>query len=57
MPGGATHADWVDGAAFRGADCGAADADGWGLNAATLPPNIDVVFASIVVTWQRREGT
>ena len=55
MPGGAAHPNWVDGDAFRGADCDAALADGWGLNAATLPPNIDVVFASTVVTWLRRE--
>ena len=56
-PGGATHPNWVDGTAFQGADCDAAAADGWGLNTATLPPNIDVVFASTVVTWLRREGT
>jgi len=56
-PGGATHPNWVSGSAFRGADCDAATADGWGLNTATLPPNIDVVFASTVVTWLRREGT
>ncbi len=55
MPGGATHPDWVSSGAFRGADCEAATADGWGLNTATLPPNIDVVFASTVVTWLRRE--
>ncbi|MGB3051235.1 MAG: prepilin-type N-terminal cleavage/methylation domain-containing protein [Polyangiales bacterium] len=57
MRGGATHPNWVGGSTFRGADCDAATADGWGLNTATLPPNIDVVFASTVVTWQRREGT
>ena len=57
VPGGATHPNWVSGSAFRGADCDAATADGWGLNTATLPPNIDVVFASTVVTWLRREGT
>ncbi len=56
-PGGATHPNWVGGAAFRGADCDAGAADSWGLNTATLPPNIDVVFASTVVTWLRREGT
>jgi len=56
-PGGATHPNWVSSSAFQGADCGAAAADGWGLNTATLPPNIDVVFASTVVTWLRREGT
>jgi prepilin-type N-terminal cleavage/methylation domain-containing protein len=57
MPGGASHPNWVDSSAFRGADCGAAAADSWGLNTANLPPNIDVVFASTVVTWLRREGT
>jgi prepilin-type N-terminal cleavage/methylation domain-containing protein len=56
-PGGATHPNWVSGSAFQGADCDAAAANGWGLNTATLPPNIDVVFASTVVTWLRREGT
>jgi len=56
-PGGAAHPNWVSGSAFQGADCDAAAADGWGLNTATLPPNIDVVFASTVVTWLRREGS
>ncbi|MGB5285321.1 MAG: prepilin-type N-terminal cleavage/methylation domain-containing protein [Polyangiales bacterium] len=58
MVGTATHAKWVDGAAFRGADCDAATADGWGLaDADDPPPNIDVVHASTVVTWLVREGT
>jgi len=58
MPGGATHPDWVDGAAFHGdTACSAAAADGWGLDAGPVPPNVDVVFASTVVTWLRREGT
>jgi prepilin-type N-terminal cleavage/methylation domain-containing protein len=57
MVGNATHPDWVTGAAFQGADCDAATADGWGLVAAPLPPNVDAVFASTVVTWLRREGT
>lgn len=56
-PGGAAHPNWVSGSAFQGANCDAAAADGWGLNTATLPPNIDVVFASTVVTWLRRAGT
>ena len=51
VAGNATHPDWVDGAAFRGAACAAADADGWDLGAA---PNVDVVVASTVVTWLRR---
>ncbi len=57
MAGTATHSDWVDGTAFRNADCDAVIADGWGLEGGPLPPNIDVVFASTVVTWLRREGT
>jgi len=52
VPGGATHSKWVDGTAFRGADCDAATADGWDLGEA---PNINVVFASTVVRWLRRE--
>ena len=55
VTGGATHPDWVTGSAFRAADCEAATADGWGLNTATPPPNIDVVSASTVVTWLRRD--
>jgi hypothetical protein len=54
MPGGATHSKWVSGEDFRGADCDAATADGWDLGEA---PNLDVVFASTVVTWLRRPGT
>ncbi|MGB8328960.1 MAG: prepilin-type N-terminal cleavage/methylation domain-containing protein, partial [Polyangiales bacterium] len=54
MPGGATHPNWVSGDDFRGANCDAATADGWDLG---LAPNVDVVFASTVVTWLRREGT
>jgi len=52
MSGGATHPQWVSGSAFRGADCDAATADGWGLDTA---PNVDVVFASTVVQWLRRD--
>ncbi len=52
--GGANHSKWVTGSAFRGANCDAATADGWDLGEA---PNINVVFASTVVRWMRREGT
>jgi len=51
VAGNATHPNWVDGGDFRGAACDAATADGWGLGAA---PNVDVVVASTVVTWLRR---
>jgi prepilin-type N-terminal cleavage/methylation domain-containing protein len=51
LAGGATHPNWVSGANFRGAACDAPTADGWGLGAA---PNVDVVVASTVVTWLRR---
>lgn len=54
LSGSATHPDWVAGSDFRGAGCDAATATGWDLDAA---PNVDVVFASTVVTWLRREGT
>jgi prepilin-type N-terminal cleavage/methylation domain-containing protein len=49
--GNATHSKWVAGADFRGAACDAATADGWDLGEA---PNVNVVFASTVVTWLRR---
>jgi Tfp pilus assembly protein PilV len=52
MPGTATHPDWVSGTIFRGADCDAALADGWGIGTA---PNVDAVFASTVVQWLRRD--
>lgn len=52
MPGTATHPDWVSGSNFRGADCDAATADGWGIGTA---PNVDAVFASTVVQWLRRD--
>ena len=52
IPGGATHPKWVDGSDFRGAECDAATADGWDLGEA---PNVNVIFASTVVTWLRRE--
>jgi prepilin-type N-terminal cleavage/methylation domain-containing protein len=51
MAGSATHPKWVTGTDFRGAACDAPTADGWDLGAA---PNINVVFASTVVTWLRR---
>ena len=51
MAGSATHPKWVTGTDFRGAACDAPTADGWDLGEA---PNIDVVFASTVVTWLRR---
>ena len=51
LGGNATHPNWVSGTAFRGAACGAAAADSWNLATA---PNVDVVFASTVVTWLRR---
>lgn len=54
VQGGAQHSKWVDASAFRGADCDAAAADGWDLGAA---PNVNVIFASTVVHWLRREGT
>ncbi len=53
MPGGASHPKWVSGSDFRGADCDAATATGWELGEA---PNVDVIFASTVVNWLRREG-
>lgn len=52
MPGGATHPKWVAGSDFRDAECDAATADGWDLGEA---PNVNVIFASTVVTWLRRE--
>ncbi len=54
VPGGATHSDWVQGTDFRGADCDAASADSWDIDAA---PNIDVVYASTVVRWTGGGGT
>lgn len=50
---GPKHSKWVTGADFRGADCDAATADGWELG---LAPNVEVVFASTVVRWTRREA-
>jgi prepilin-type N-terminal cleavage/methylation domain-containing protein len=53
LPGTPTHSKWVSGSDFRGAACDAATADGWDLGEA---PNVNVIFASTVVTWLRREG-
>jgi type IV pilus assembly protein PilV len=53
MPGTASHSKWVAGSAFRSAACDAATADGWDLGEA---PNINVVFASTVVSWLRRDA-
>ncbi|MBW2210993.1 MAG: prepilin-type N-terminal cleavage/methylation domain-containing protein [Deltaproteobacteria bacterium] len=52
MAGNATHPQWVSGSDFRGAACDAATADGWNLGSA---PNVNVIFASTVVTWLRRD--
>jgi len=52
LTGTATHGGWVSGSSFRGANCDASTADGWNLDTA---PNVNVVFASTVVTWLRRE--
>ena len=52
VAGTATHPDWVSGGDFRTAACTASTADGWNLDTA---PNVDVVFASTVVTWLRRD--
>ena len=54
VPGGATHPLWVKGKQFSDSQCQAGVADGWQLGQA---PNVNVVFASTVVTWLRREGT
>lgn len=54
LTGGSTHPKWVAGTDFRGADCDAATATGWDLGEA---PNVDVIFASTVVTWLRRDAT
>lgn len=52
MIGTPAHAKWVAATAFRGAGCAAATADGWDLGEA---PNVNVIFASTVVTWLRRD--
>ena len=53
MAGTAAHPQWVSGSSFRSAGCDAATADGWNLN---LAPNVDVIFASTVVQWLRRDS-
>ena len=52
LGGNATHPNWVSGTDFRGAACDAATADGWNMDTA---PNVNVVYASTVVSWLRRE--
>ena len=52
MIGTPAHSDWVAASAFRGAGCAAGTADGWNLGTA---PNVNVIFASTVVTWLRRD--
>ena len=53
VPGGATHPNWVSGDDFRTAACGGAAADNWERDVA---PNIEMVTASTVVRWIRREA-
>jgi len=52
LGGNATHPNWVSGTDFRSAACDAGTADGWNMDTA---PNVDVVYASTVVSWLRRE--
>ena len=52
LGGNATHPNWVSGSDFRSAACDAAIADGWNMDTA---PNVDVVYASTVVSWLRRQ--
>lgn len=52
MVGTPSHTDWVAGSAFRGASCASATADSWNLGQA---PNVNVIFASTVVSWLRRD--
>jgi prepilin-type N-terminal cleavage/methylation domain-containing protein len=57
MIGSPTHTKWVNASDFRGADCAAATADGWGLGSGTdVVPNVNAMFASTVVTWLRRDA-
>ena len=44
--------DWVAAGDFRSSNCTSADADSWNLGDA---PNVNVIFASTVVTWLRRD--
>jgi prepilin-type N-terminal cleavage/methylation domain-containing protein len=54
--GGPKHSKWVSGSAFRGADCDAATVDAWDVGVAPDPaPNVNVIFASTVVRWLRKE--
>ncbi|MEM7139273.1 MAG: prepilin-type N-terminal cleavage/methylation domain-containing protein [Myxococcota bacterium] len=52
--GGATpaHPNWVDPGDFRTSNCTASDADSWSLGDA---PNINVIYASTIVGWIRRD--
>jgi len=52
LGGNATHPNWVSGSDFRSAACDAATADGWNMDTA---PNVDLVYASTVVSWLRRQ--
>lgn len=44
--------NWVLARDFRTSNCEAGDADGWNLGAA---PNVNVIYASTIVTWLRRD--
>lgn len=50
--GSPASSDWVAADDFRTSNCLATDADSWGLGDA---PNVNVVHASSVVTWLRRD--
>ena len=51
--GAPSSSDWVAAGAFRGANCQSATADSWNLGDA---PNVNVIFASTVITWTRRDA-
>ncbi|MGB5811099.1 MAG: prepilin-type N-terminal cleavage/methylation domain-containing protein [Polyangiales bacterium] len=53
LPGARAHPQWVDEGDFRTSACTAAAADGWDLGEA---PNVNVIFASTIVTWLRRDA-
>ena len=55
MIGTPQHGQWVSGSDFRSAQCDAPTADGWNLGQVGQAPNVNVVLASTVVTWLRRE--
>jgi len=54
MSGAPASGDWVPATDFRSATCASNTADGWNLGQA---PNVNVVFASTVVTWLRRDAS